>query len=215
MPTHTPAPFPDLLDSWKEIAVYLKRDVRTVMRWEQTRGLPVHRLPGGSAVHAFRSELDLWRNCGLRIVDKPEPAERSREAARFSIAVLPFANLVGDQESGNLSEGLAGEIINTLTRVPGVRVSARTSSFGLASRKHDVREIGRLLGVAYVLEGSVQRAGNRIRVTAQLVSVSDGFHVWSEHYDREVTDLFTLEDEVAASIVSAAQIMRLPSGPAH
>lgn len=143
MPVPTSAPSPDVLDSWKEVAAYLSRDVRTVMRWEQTRGLPIHRLPGGSAVYALRSELDAWRRGGLRLVS---PSEGERTAAAPSVAVLPFANLTGDKESEYFSDGLADEIITALARVPGLHVSARTSSFAFRGKENDVREIGRRLG---------------------------------------------------------------------
>jgi hypothetical protein len=108
------------LDSWKDIAAHLGREVRSVQRWESERGLPVHRLPGGDKprVYALKSELDAW----LRALGT-EPVE-----AR-SIAVLPFVNLSGDKENEYFSDGLADEIINALTRVPGLRVTARTSSF--------------------------------------------------------------------------------------
>jgi TolB-like protein/tRNA A-37 threonylcarbamoyl transferase component Bud32/tetratricopeptide (TPR) repeat protein len=117
-----------------------------------------------------------------------------------SVAVLPFANMSGTKEDDFLCEGLAEEIINALTRIPGLRVIARTSSFAVARQGLDVRETASRLGVESILEGSVRRAGTRVRVTAQLVSARDGSHLWSERYDREMTDLLVLEDDVAAAI---------------
>ena len=117
-----------------------------------------------------------------------------------SIAVLPFANMSGAREDDYLCEGLAEEIINALTRIPGLRVIARTSSFVAGRMGLDVREAGSRLGVENILEGSVRRAGTRVRVTAQLVSARDGSHLWSERYDRELTDLLVLEDDVAGAI---------------
>jgi len=117
-----------------------------------------------------------------------------------SIAVLPFVNMSSDPENEYFSDGLAEEIINALTRIPGLRVIARTSSFVVGRLGLDVREAGTRLGVQSILEGSVRRAGSRVRVTAQLVSVRDGSHIWSERYDRELTDLLVLEDDVAAAI---------------
>jgi eukaryotic-like serine/threonine-protein kinase len=117
-----------------------------------------------------------------------------------SIAVLPFTNLSADKENEYFSDGLAEEIINSLTRIPGIRVIARTSSFMVGRLGLDVREAGTRLGVESILQGSVRRFGSRVRVTAQLVSTRDGFHLWSEHYDREMTDLLALEDDVAAAI---------------
>jgi serine/threonine-protein kinase len=105
-----------------------------------------------------------------------------------------------DPESEYFSDGLAEEIINALTRIPGLRVIARTSSFVVGRLGLDVREAGARLGVESILEGSVRRAGSRVRVTAQLVSTRDGLHLWSERYDRELTDLLALEDDVAAAI---------------
>lgn len=117
-----------------------------------------------------------------------------------SIAVLPFANLSGSKDEDVLCEGLAEEIINALTGIPGLRVIARTSAFVIGRQGLEVREIGRRLGVATVLEGSVRRAGSRVRVTAQLVKTSDATHVWSERYDHEMTDIFALEDDISSAI---------------
>jgi len=115
----------------------------------------------------------------------PAPAESGRPR---SLAVLPFANLSADKENEYFSDGLAEEIINALTRLPGLRVIARTSSFSFRGKEVDVRKIGAELDVEHILEGSVRKAGNRIRITAQLVSAADGGHLWSERYDRELTD---------------------------
>jgi TolB-like protein/tRNA A-37 threonylcarbamoyl transferase component Bud32 len=117
-----------------------------------------------------------------------------------SVAVLPLTNMTGSREDDYLCEGLAEEIINALTRIPGLRVIARTSSFVVGRLGLDVREAGARLGVESILEGSVRRAGPRVRVTAQLVSTRDGSHLWSERYDRGLIDLLVLEDEVAAAI---------------
>jgi serine/threonine-protein kinase len=117
-----------------------------------------------------------------------------------SIAVLPFANLSGDKENEYFSDGLAEEIITELTRIPGLKVIARTSAFAFKGRNEDVRGIAEALGVTKVLEGSVRRAGDRIRVTVQLISAADGTHVWSERYDRSMVDVFAIQDEIAQSI---------------
>jgi serine/threonine-protein kinase len=118
-----------------------------------------------------------------------------------SIAVLPFANMSADKENEYFSDGLAEEIINALTQVPGLKVTARTSAFSFRGKDVKIAEIARELGVAHVLEGSVRKAGNRIRITAQLIKAGDGFHVWSERYDRELTDVFAIQDEISAAIV--------------
>ena len=123
-----------------------------------------------------------------------------------SIAVLPFANLSGDPEFEYLSDGIAEDIINALAQLAGLRVAARTSSFAFRGRAVDLAEVGAKLKVAMVLEGSVRKAGNRLRVTAQLVKVSDGDHLWSERYDRDMTDIFAIQDEIAKAIAGRLQV---------
>jgi eukaryotic-like serine/threonine-protein kinase len=123
--------------------------------------------------------------------------------ARASIAVLPFANLSADRENEYFGDGLAEEIINALTQVPGLRVIARTSAFAFKGKQEDARRISETLGVANILDGSVRRAGNRIRVTAQLITAADGSHLWADRYDREMTDVFAVQDEIAQAVVDA------------
>jgi eukaryotic-like serine/threonine-protein kinase len=123
-----------------------------------------------------------------------------------SVAVLPFANLNRDADDEYFSDGLAEEIINALTQVAGLKVIARTSAFAFKGKNEDVRKIAEALGVTNVLEGSVRRAGNRLRVTAQLIHAADGTHLWSQRYDREMTDVFAVQDEMAAAIVAALQV---------
>jgi serine/threonine protein kinase/Tfp pilus assembly protein PilF len=118
-----------------------------------------------------------------------------------SMAVLPFTNLSPDKENEYFSDGLAEEIINALSLVPGLRVAARSSAFSFRGKDVEMSEIGRKLCVEHVLEGSVRKAGNRIRVTTQLVKSTDGFQVWSGRYDREMTDVFAVQDEIAQAIV--------------
>ena len=120
-----------------------------------------------------------------------------------SIAVLPFSDMSAERDQEYLADGIAEEIINALTRVGALRVAARTSSFAFKGRKEDVGQIGRKLKVTTILEGSVRKAGNRLRVTAQLVNVADGYQLWSERYDRELADVFAVEDEIAGSVVGA------------
>jgi len=123
-----------------------------------------------------------------------------------SIAVLPFANLSTDPDSEYFSDGITEEIIDTLARLPGLRVAARTSSFAFRGKSADLAEIGAKLRVATVLEGSVRKAGNHLRVTVQLVKVGDGFHLWSERYDREMTDVFVIQEEIARAIAKRLQV---------
>jgi TolB-like protein len=119
-----------------------------------------------------------------------------------SIAVLPFANLSSEPEQEYFSDGLTEEIINALAHVPGLKVIARTSAFAFKGQQVPIRQIADTLGVNTVLEGSVRRAGNRIRVTAQLIDVPSGFQLWSERYDRELADVFAVQDSIASAIVN-------------
>jgi TolB-like protein/Flp pilus assembly protein TadD len=189
------------LDSWKAIADHLGREVRTVQRWERERRLPVHRLPGGDKprVYALKSELDQWLQAG-----------KAASAVEPSAAVLPLVNLTGDRENEYFCDGLADEIINALTRIPGLRVTARTSSFAFRGREQDVREIGARLGAAALLEGSVRHCAGRVRVSVQLVSAEDGYHLWSECYDREMADVFAIQDEIAHAVAASLRLRLAP-----
>jgi len=130
-----------------------------------------------------------------------------------SLAVLPFSNLSGDKENEYFSDGLAEDIIDALTQVPGLRVMARTSSFSFRGKEQDIREIGARLNVENILEGSVRRSGNRLRVTAQLVKVSEGFHLWSQRFDREMTDVFAIQDEISQAIVGKLRLQLTADRP--
>ena len=139
-----------------------------------------------------------------------------------SIAVLPFANMSQNADDEFFSDGLAEEIINALVQVPGLKVIARTSAFAFKGKNEDIRKIAETLGVTNVLEGSVRRAGPRIRVTAQLILARDGTHLWSQRYDRELADIFAVQDEIAAAIAGALKLKlspvperRMPSMPAY
>jgi eukaryotic-like serine/threonine-protein kinase len=123
-----------------------------------------------------------------------------------SIAVLPFVNMSGDKEQEYFSDGLAEEIINALTQIPGLLVIARTSAFAFKGKQEDITKIGEALRVNTILEGSVRKAGNRIRVTAQLIDASRGSHLWSQRYDREMTDVFAIQDEISQAIVEKLRL---------
>jgi TolB-like protein len=123
-----------------------------------------------------------------------------------AIAVLPFANMSTDQDQEYFSDGLAEEIINLLAQIPGLKVIARTSAFAFRGKEQDIRGIADALGVTHVIEGSVRRAGNRLRITAQLIHAGDGTHLWSERYDRELSDIFAVQDEISTAIVSALRV---------
>jgi len=127
-----------------------------------------------------------------------------------SIAVLPFANISPEKENEYFADGLTEEILNLLAKIPGLKVIARSSAFAFKGRNEDVRRIGHVLGVNNVLEGSVRRAGNRVRVTAELINASDATHLWAEHYDRDLTDIFAIQDEIGQAISEA---LKLQLGP--
>jgi len=119
-----------------------------------------------------------------------------------SIAVLPFVNMSADPENEYFSDGISEEILNALTQVEGLRVTARTSSFTFKGKDEDIRQIGKKLGVAHILEGSVRKAGKKIRITAQLINTADGYHIWSETFDSEVEDIFEVQDEISLKILN-------------
>ena len=123
-----------------------------------------------------------------------------------SIAVLPFSNLSADPEQEYFCDGMAEEIINALTHIEGLRVVARTSCFAFKGKHDDIREIGRKLNVDHVLEGSIRKAGNRVRITGQLIKISDGFHLWSEKFDRDLEDIFEIQDEISHKIAEKLRI---------
>ena len=124
-----------------------------------------------------------------------------------SIAVLAFVNMSNDPENEFFSDGIAEEIINSLTKVKDLRVASRTSSFSFKGKHEDIGEVGRKLKVQTVLEGSVRKSGDRLRVTAQLINVGDGYHLWSERYDRQLEDVFAIQDEIAENIVRALRVV--------
>jgi TolB-like protein/Tfp pilus assembly protein PilF len=123
-----------------------------------------------------------------------------------SIAVLPFANMSADKENEYFSDGLAEEILNLLAKIPGLKVIARTSSFAFRGKEQDITKIAETLRVRTILEGSVRRSGNRIRVTAQLIEAENGSHLWSERYDRDMTDFFAIQDEIGQAISEALKV---------
>jgi eukaryotic-like serine/threonine-protein kinase len=135
------------------------------------------------------------------------PTEAAKPAAaQKSIAVLPLANMSADPENEYFSDGMSEEIINALAKLPNLQVASRTSCFALKGKGLDIRQVGEKLGVASVLEGSVRKVGNKIRITAQLVNVENGYHLWSETYDRQLEDVFAIQDEISRAIVDALKL---------
>ena len=129
-------------------------------------------------------------------------AEAGQQQSEQSIAVLPFVNMSSDPEQEYFSDGITEEIINAVVKIPGVAVPARTSVFGFKNHQGDIREVGRALGVAHVLEGSIRSQGDQVRITAQLIRVDNGFHMWSETYDRRLDNIFAVQEDIAAAIAA-------------
>jgi TolB-like protein/Tfp pilus assembly protein PilF len=254
-PRLTDQPSEEPLDSWKEIATYVKRDISTVQRWEKREGMPIHRHVHDKrgSVYAFTSELDAWlQSRRLRLEEEeaecraeaPTVAEAEHEpnanrrlrpwlllggvaalgllavtyvmtrrhavaATRpkiTSLAVLPLKNLSGDPTQEYLADGMTESLIGRLARIHDLRVISRTSAMHFKDTQLAVPEIARMLRVEAIVEGSVMREGNRIRVHAQLIRASTDEHVWSETYDRELGDALALESEVAQSIAGKFEV---------
>ena len=247
-------PFDGRLDSWKEIAAYLNRDVTTVQRWEKREGMPVHRHVHDKrgSVYALPAELDGWLQSRRRLLEKADGGpsaqtpvgpqsmrERRAIPATFrwlalavvaaiaalavayfmarnlpgntrpkirSLAVLPLKNLSGDPSQEYLADGMTEALTGRLASIHDLRVTSHTSVMRFKNPQMSVPEIARTLGVDAIVEGSVMREGNRIRVTAQLIRGSTDEHFWSETYDREMRDVLTLQSEVAQSIAEKVEV---------
>ena len=143
----------------------------------------------------------------------PAPVDAAAEPADPSIAVLPFVNMSSDPEQDYFSDGLSEELLNLLAKVPQLQVAARTSSFSFKGQNLEIREIAQKLGVAHVLEGSVRKSGDQVRITAQLIRADNGFHLWSETWDRTLENIFTIQDEIAAHVVEALRVTLLGETP--
>ena len=247
----------DRLDSWKEIAAYLSRDVTTVQRWEKREGMPVHRHQHDrlGSVYAFSSELDAWvQSRRLRLEEeqqepltetsvdaevdhRPTGTSRARawtvlgvvavlalivgsgtyilirsravhttQSKIASLAVLPLKNLSGDATQEYLADGITEALIGRLSNIHDLRVISRTSAMHFKDTRLSVPEIAKTLRVDSIVEGSVIREGNRIRVTAQLIRGATDEHFWSETYDRDLKDVLALESDVAQSIARKVEV---------
>ncbi|HET9391807.1 MAG TPA: helix-turn-helix domain-containing protein, partial [Steroidobacteraceae bacterium] len=170
----------------------------------QARFLPALRLKNEAA--ATERLLQLARQAQQERADTHAGTEARAGRQTPSIAVLPFHNLSSDAGNEYFCEGLAEELINALTKINAFFVVARASAFSFKGKSVDVREIGRRLNVDTVLEGSIQKVGDRLRVTAQLIDAGNGYHFWSERYDRQMTDVFAIQDEITLAIVKQLKV---------
>ena len=173
--------------------------------------------PTESIAHATGRKLDfviiavLVLAVGFLVVDRysTPPASVSQQVVEKSIAVLPFVNMSDDAGNEYFSDGISEEILNSLAKVKDLKVAGRTSSFAFKGRNENLRTIGEALGVSHILEGSVRKAGAQVRITAQLVKADDGYHLWSQAYDRELTDVFAIQDEIASEILNQLEAQLL------
>lgn len=246
-PNAHPDPRGRRLESWKEIAAYLRRDVTTARRWEKQERLPVYRLQHSKlgSIYAYTSELDSWRDkqalgdatdapaaeadhqptkiwrvrrgllvggvvlfgllAGAYLTTRSRAVNASRPKIQ-SLAVLPLKNLSGDPSQEYLADGMTEELIGRLAAIRDLRVISRTSVMGFRDTKLSVPEIAKTLGADAVVEGSVIREGNRIRVHAQLIRAGTDEHFWSEEYDRELQDVLALQSEVAQAIAEKVKV---------
>jgi TolB-like protein len=165
--------------------------------------LAVLALGVGSTLWTYVSRLDetAWEPAG-----GPANIRHAVPKDAASIAVLPFVNMSSDPEQEYFSDGLSEEILNALAAIPGLYVPARTSSFQFKGQAGDVAKFAALLGVASILEGSVRKSGNRVRITAQLVNAKDGYHLWSQTFDRDLTDIFAVQEEISRAIADALKL---------
>jgi TolB-like protein/Tfp pilus assembly protein PilF len=140
------------------------------------------------------------------LVSEISEGRLSKNQRQPSVAVLPFVNLSADKEQEYFCDGMSEEIINALTHVAGLHVVARTSAFAFKGKQADIREIGKKLNVETILEGSIRKAGKRVRITAQLVNIADGYHLWSEKYDRDMEDIFAVQDEIGLAVADKLKV---------
>jgi len=197
-------------------AIIAKRFVSPIPKVRTTRDVPegvdaaVSRALARTPVDRYSTAAEFA--AALRVIGRDASTGQQRatgESARAgpkAIAVLPFKNMSADPENEYFSDGMTEEIINALGKLPGMHVASRTSSFAFKGKDLDVRQIGEKLGVATVLEGSVRKVGNRIRLTAQLINVESGYHLWNETYDRQLEDVFAVQDDISHAIVDALKL---------
>ena len=202
------------LDSWKEVAAYLRRGARTVQRWEREQGLPVHRLQHEKlgSVYAYKSELDEWWDTRRGELET-QPSAPKQGAA--SIAVLPFCDMSRDKDQDYFCEGIAEEITSALSGLEGLQIASRSATFRYRGGQVEAAEAGRTLHVRTLLEGSVRKAGDRLRITVRMTDTGSGYQVWSETYDAGMSDIFAVQGEVAACVRGAVKLRLGPKETAR
>lgn len=199
---------PGLSDSGVSAPTELRRVVahclekNPAQRFQSARDLPFA-LKGIVSIQEVNPESQKTTHAPASAAAVPS-SEKSTEP---SVAVLPFVNMSSDQENEYFSDGLAEELINALSKIDGLHVASRTSTFSFKGKNQDIREIGEQLNVRTVLEGSVRKAGDRLRINAQLVNVTDGYDLWSETFDRQMEDVFAIQDEISRAIVDALRVV--------
>ena len=168
---------------------------------------------GSGAPEALDDLLEaIARTCGsaARTESGGRPDKASEKQKKPSVCVLPFINMSGEAEQEYFSDGISEDIITDLSKVSALSVVARNTAFTFKGQSVDVKEVAKTLGVTYVLEGSVRKAGNRVRITAQLIDGKEGDHVWADRYDRDLDDIFEIQDEISKAIVEALRVKLLP-----
>jgi len=198
----------DGLESWKEIAAYLGRGVRTVRRWEREEGLPVHRHVHRrlGSIYGYKSEIDAWRQTrGGTSTSTGAPTAAAHERVK-AIAVLPFTNLSTDPANEYFADGLIDEVTANLSRIRTLRVISRTSCTTFRGSTKDLKTIAAELGVRYILEGSVRRDGRRLRITARLIDASTDDQMWADTYAGTIDDVFAIQERLARVIVDALEL---------
>lgn len=198
----------DRLDSWKEIAAYLRRDVRTVQRWEKSEGLPVHRHQHDKlgSVYAYKAELEKWFTTRQQ---QASEALHEETNGKVKLAVLPFGNLSGDPEQDFFSDGLTEEMITQITRLQPARlgVIALSTAMHYKTGNKPLAQIRSELGVDYILQGRVRRAEDRVRITAQLVESKTQTQLWAETYERDLRDILAVQADIAQGIAREIRIL--------
>jgi TolB-like protein/predicted Zn-dependent protease len=197
------------LGSWKAIATYLDCSVRTVRRWERAEGLPVHRHVHQKLgrVFALKAEVDAWRDSRARRPNQIScSASTPQTASVRSIAVLPFNSPKSDAQDDYFAEGLTEEVTNALAKVHALQVTSRRSAAVFRSTSAGARDIAGRLGVHYLVEGTVRRVGNRLRVSSQLIDARQDVHRWAGTYDGMIDDVFSIQEQLARKIVDALEL---------